>query len=156
MASFNKGGALRTPFGKNNYLRDTHDVTDVIAYTVAASTITAVTLDSISPAQKILQPGTVMAKITSGADSGKVGPFQGQAGTTVTDGRQTLTNIVGINDTFLPWQLLNRDVEIGVCYEADVVQGWCFEYDNAGNLIALTNATAAAMVAQKTMNFLFF
>src|SRR5689334_6835392 len=111
MADFVKGGLnLRPPFGVNEYLRSTQDV-KYESYTVAASTIPSVTIEG--SAQKILDRGVVMAKITSGADAGKVGPFQ--AG--VTDGRQTAANIVGLNDTFLPWQLLDRDVEIGVAYE---------------------------------------
>jgi hypothetical protein len=149
MSTFIKGNLPRTPFGRNEFLRSTKDVATE-SYTCAASTVPAQTIDGF-PNQKILQPGTVMAKLTSGADSGKVGPFQ--AG--VSDGRQTLTNIVGIDLTFLPWQLIERDVEISAVTDALVVQAWCFEMDAGGNLIPLSNATAAAMIAQKrlTMNF---
>lgn len=143
MSTFVKGGSTGTPFGRNEYLRSTRG-RKTESYTLAASTITARTIDGVA-GQKILQPGTVLAKITSGADSGKVGPFQGQAGTTVTDGRQTLANIVGICNTFLPWQTMERDVEVAVDYECAAVQGWCKEYDNAGAELALTNTTAAAM-----------
>lgn len=149
MPAFVKGGALRTPFGKNQYLRSAKD-TKFGSYTLAASTITAQTIDG-NANQKIVQPGTVLAAITSGADAGKVGPFQ----TGATDGRQTLANVVGICDTFLPWQTIEHDVEVAVAYDAAVVQGWCFEYDAGGNLIALTNATAASMTAQKGINILF-
>lgn len=141
MASFTKGGAARTPFGKNVYARSTQDL-KFESYSLAGSTIPAQTIDG-NAGQKILQPGTVMAKITSGGDAGKVGPFQ----TGATDGRQTLANIVGINDTFLPWQTIERDVEIGVCYEGTVVQGWCIELDAGALSIPLTNATAAALQA---------
>jgi hypothetical protein len=139
MADFVKGGTARTPFGKNAYLRSTQDV-KFESYTVAASTVPSVTIDGY--AQKILQPGTVMAKITSTAESGKVGPFDANA----TDGRQTAANIVGLNDTFLPWQLLSRDVEIAVAYECTAVQGWCLEYTVGGGTVAqvLTNTTADA------------
>lgn len=143
MSTFVKGGSTGTPFGRNEYLRSTKG-RRTESYTLAASTVTAKTIDGVA-GQKILQPGTVLAKITSGADSGKVGPFQGQAGTTITDGRQTLANIVGIVNTFLPWQLMERDVEVAVDYECSAVQGWCFEYDNSGNQLALTATTAAAM-----------
>jgi hypothetical protein len=78
-------------------------------------------------------------------DIGKVGPFQGQASTPITDGRQVLANIVGICNTFLPWQLMERDVEVAVDYDASAVQAWCKEYDNAGAEIVLTNTTATAM-----------
>lgn len=140
MAHFVKGGAVKTPFGKNVYLRHTSGC-KFESYTVAASTITAETIDGV-PGQKILQPGTVMAKITSGGDSGKVGPFQ--AG--VADGRQTPANIVGINDTFLPWQLMEHDEQIGVLNEGTVVQAWCFELNGAGARIALTNTTVDSLV----------
>lgn len=143
MSTFVKGGSTGTPFGRNEYLRSTKG-RKTESYTVAASTITAKTIDGVA-GQKILQPGTVMAKITSGADTGKVGPFQGQAGTTITDGRQLVANIVGLNNTFLPWQLMERDVEIAVDYECSAIQGWCKEYDNAGAELVLTNTTAAAM-----------
>lgn len=148
MASFSGPGANRTPFGPNEYHRSTRAM-KFESYTVAAASVPTETIDS-SPI-KILQPGTVMAKITSGGDAGKVGPFQ--AG--VTDGRQTLANIVGVNDTFLPWQLLERDVEIAVLYDGTVVQGWCFELDAGGLRIALTNTTAAAMFGAKGLDVTF-
>jgi hypothetical protein len=92
-----------------------------------------------------------MAKITSGADSGKVGPFSAAA----TDGRQTAANIVGLNLTFLPWQLIERDVEISCVYEAVAVQGWCIEHDATNAPIALTNTTADAMRGTKGLDILF-
>lgn len=148
MPSFTKGGGARTPFGSNEYLRSTQDVKKE-SYTCAAATVPNETIDGVT--QKVLKPGEVMAKITSGADAGKVGPFM--AG--VTDGRQTLTNIVGLNDTWLPWQLMEHDNEIAVTYEATAVQAWCFERDASGVRIALTDTTAAAMVAQKRMGLQF-
>lgn len=72
-----------------------------------------------------------------------------------TDGRQTLTNIVGICNTFLPWQTMDRDVEVAVIYEAAVIQARCLEYDAAGNAIALTDATAAQMFGKKHMDITF-
>lgn len=149
MSTFIKGGSTSTPFGKREYLRSTRG-TKFESYTVAASTVPAQTIDG-NTGQKILQPGTVMAKITSGGESGKVGPFQ--AG--VTDGRQTLANIVGLNDTFLPWQLVERDVEIGVLYIGTAVQGWCVELDAGGLEIVLTNTTADAMRSVKGLDITF-
>lgn len=149
MAAFTKGGGNRTPFGSNEYLRSTKDV-KTESYTFAASTgIPTETIDGVS--QKVLKPGEIIAKITSGGDSGKVGVFM--AG--VTDGRQTLANIVGINDTWLPWQLMEHDNEIAVAYECAAVQAWCIERDAGGLRIALTNTTAAAMVAQKSLSVIF-
>lgn len=149
MPGFVKGGSTSTPFGVNEFLRSTK-VLQAESYTCAASTITAQTIDSVA-GQKILQPGTVMAKITSGGDAGKVGPFQ--AG--VTDGRQTAANIVGLNLTFLPWQLMERDVEISCVYDCVAVQAWCKEYDAAGLEITLTNTTADAMRGTKGLDVKF-
>jgi len=255
MPSFTKGGAAKTPFGKNVYLRSTQGC-KFESYTCAAATVPIEMIDG-SP-QKVLQPGTVMAKVTSGPDIGKVGPFQAagtaevqtMTPTTVTagtftltiiqpttgvsrttapiawnatqatvlaalvaldnvgpgdiavggaatvnagamtftfygdfignpaqmvedetaltgtlaittttpgvagalDGRQTLANIVGVNDTFLPWQLLEHDENIGVMYIGTVVQGWCYELNAAGARIALTNTTVDAMRSVKGMD----
>jgi len=149
MPSFVKGGTARTPFGSNEYLRSTQDI-KTESYTVAASTVPARTIDG-NAGQKVLKKGTVMAKITSGTDIGKVGPFQAS----VTDGRQTLANIVGLNDTFLPWQLIEHDEQIAVAYEARAVQGWCIELDAAGAEIVLTNTTADAMRGTKSLEITF-
>lgn len=149
MAHFNKGGAGPDPFGKNVFLRSTQDV-KWEHYTCAASTVALETVNGRAD-QKILQSGELMAKITSGAEIGKIGPFQ--AG--VTDGRQTAANIVGINGTFLPWQLLERDVEVAVTYECTAVQGWCFERDAAGARIALTNTQADACRGVKGLDIHF-
>lgn len=140
MPSFDKGGGNRTPFGKNEYRRSTQDLKYDSA-TMAKSGIPVETIDGYTD-QKVLQPGTVIAKITSGADAGKFGVFDSGA----TDGRQTAANIVGVNDTFLPWQLMERDVEISYCYEGTLVQAWCFEYV-AGVRTALSNATRDALIA---------
>lgn len=145
MPSYTKGGGLRQPFGSNEYLRSTQDVKKE-SYTVAAATVANETIDGV--AQKVLLPGEVMAKITSGNDAGKVGPFQAGA----TDGRQTLANIVGINDTWLPWQLMEHDEQIAVAYEATVVQGWCSERDAAGARVVLSNTTIDAMRGVKGLD----
>lgn len=255
MPSFVKGGAAKTPFGRNVYLASTSGC-KYESRTVAANTIPVEVIDGFN--QKLLQPGTVMAKITSGPDIGKVGPYQaagtaevqrvtpsgtwtggtytlsfngqttapiaynasaatvqtafsalstvGSGNVTVSggplsaalmdftyggnlsgdqpaltintasvtgtaptaavttptpgvagavDGRQTLANIVGLNDTFLPWQLLERDVEIAVNYMCTAVQGWCFELNAAGVRIAVQNATADAMRSVKGMDITF-
>ncbi len=149
MPSFTKGGGVTTPFGKNEFLRSTRGV-KTESYTFAAATLPAVTIDA-NPGQKVLQPGVVLAKITSGVDAGKVGPYQ----PAVADGRQTVANIVGINRTFLPWQLIERDVEVAAVYECTAVQGWCLEMNAAGAFIVLTDATAAEMVAKKGLSMSF-
>jgi len=148
MPSFTKGGGQREPFGSNEYLRSTQDVKKE-SYTFAAASLPNETIDGV--VQKVLKPGEVLAKITSGADAGKVGVFQAEA----TDGRQTLANIVGINDTWLPWQLMESDREVAVTYQATAVQGWCFERNAAGARIALTNTTADAMRGSKGLHINF-
>jgi len=258
MPDFKKGGALKTPFGKNVYLRSTVGC-KFESYTVACATIPNQTIDGVI-AEKVLQPGTVLAKITSGPDSGKVGPFQASgtaevqtitpttltagvvtltivnpitgvsrttapiaynataaqiqaalealdnveigdvlaaggplnttpvtvtfygnyqgnpaqlvdddsgatgtiAVTTTTpgvagaaDGRQTLANIVGLNDTFLPWQLMEGDREVAAMYIGTAVQAWCFELNAAGAAITLTNTTADGMRSTKGLDVTF-
>jgi hypothetical protein len=71
------------------------------------------------------------------------------------DGRGDVNNIVGICNTFLPWQLMHRDVEVAVVYEAAVVQANCIELNAAGAEIALTDQTSNALVAKKGLNFTF-
>lgn len=150
MSVFVKGGGAATPFGRNEFLRSTNPKPQTESYTVAKSAVPQTT-DSNGNPLKILQPGTAMAKITSGADSGKVGPFSAQA----TDGRQTLANLVGLQLTFVPWQFMERDVECAVVTNATAVQAWCFEYDASGNRIALTNTTADAMRSGKRLDINF-
>ena len=150
MSTFVKGGSTGTPFGRNEFLRSVRDIKTDSA-TIAGSTIPARTIDGVS-GQKILQPGTILAKITSTAEAGKVGPYisGGSAG----DGRETITNIIGICMTFLPWQLIERDVEISYVYEASVSAAWCLEY-TSGSLIvpiAVSVATQKAMQQQATTN----
>lgn len=149
MSTFVKGGGTTTPFGRNEFLRSTNPKPQTESYTVAKSTVPTVVIDGTN--QKILQPGTVMAKITSGADSGKIGPFNAAA----TDGRETLANIVGLELTFLPWQLLERDVEVSVVTNATAVQAWCFEYTDDATRIPLSNTTADAMRGGKRLDINF-
>lgn len=154
MPHFDAGGTARTPFGKNQYLRSTKDV-KLESYTFAKDAIPTETIDGET--QKVLQPGTVLAKITSGADSGKIGVYVGDDPTeaTVTDGRANSANIVGVNDTFLPWQLLERDVEVAAAYEAAVKEAWCFEYTAAGARVAMTTTTRDAIIALDGVALLF-
>jgi hypothetical protein len=252
MPSFSKAGAYAPPFGVNEFLRSWEGV-KTESYTLAMNAVPYSTVGA-STIQRVLQPGTVMAKITSGPNAGKIGVFQSTAGTaaqqtltpsgtwagtagtftigdgsgttveipvaatataaaalintlpnyvnfvvtgsggpmstgaftftftginfdgpvpTITfahanvtggttpnatpassvtgvagnaaDGRGTAANIVGVLLTAVPWQTTVRDVEVSVCYRADVVQGWCIEYDVNGLPIVLTNTTAAYM-----------
>lgn len=145
MPVYNDIHTRSTPFGVNEFLRSTQDVKKE-SYTLAASTVPAQTIDGAT-GQKILQPGTVVAKITSGPETGKIGPYSTDT-TGVTDGRSTAANIVGILSTAIPWQLVAGDMEVAVVYEASVKQGWCIEYTAAKpNGDVLSNATAAALRA---------
>jgi len=58
--------------------------------------------------------GWVMASITSGEENGKIGPYDSSA----SDGRQTTTNIIGLNDTFA--DLTDGDKDVGVLYVGTV------------------------------------
>jgi hypothetical protein len=140
MPGFVKDTTARTPFGKNQYLRSTKDNLYESA-TFGKNLIPTATIDTY--VTKVLQPGTLLAKATSGPDTGKVGVFM--AG--VTDGRQTAANIVGICDTFLPWQLTISDRNVAYLYRGTVYQAFCFEYNAGGAAVALTNATRDAILA---------
>jgi hypothetical protein len=140
MPSYVKGGVdLREPYGHRNFLRSVQDV-KTKAYTIAASSVKEVTIDGHA-GQKVLPKGVLMAKITSGDDAGKIGPFSTDVA--VTDGREAVANIVGLNNTDLPWQLMEHDVEGAVVYEASVVQAWCL-MDTAAGWAAVGNTQAAA------------
>ena len=256
MPSFSTANTSRTPFGKNQYLRSTRGL-GFESYTLADGTVPEVTIDGFT--EKYLQPGTVMAKITSGGDTGKIGPYEpgadsaefatiaktgtvsggtftlsvggettaaiaynataaaiqtalelldnvepgeivatgGPAGTTdvvltwstrgdkpnitlatgsltgggsyaatvtagteggtgaATDGRQSTANIVGVLETFLPWQTKYRDVEVAVLYRGAVVQGWCFEMGASDAFVALTDATRDAILANPGLSITF-
>lgn len=142
---FQRGTNYRTPFGKNEWLGSTQDIQHE-SWTVACATVPSVTIDG--NAMKILDAGQIMAEITgtggggAAADVGKVGPFDSGA----SDGRQTKANIRGINNTFLPWQLSERDVDIDVVYEAwgnkDLIHGY-----EAGVKKTLTELVTDTIVA---------
>lgn len=264
MASFSKGPGLRTPVGFPTFLRSTQDV-KTESYTVAKDSVPTELVDGV--VQRMLHKGELLAKITSGPDVGKVGPYQaagadevqtltktgtwsggtyiltvmgvptaalaydataatvqtavraaiaasslsaadkaigdgititggplsttplaftfnGEVGADVatitwdiaavtgstpglgvvtgtpgsagaTDGRQTAANIVGLNNTELPWQLLERDVDVAAVYECTAYQDRCTERNAAGARIALTNTTADACRGTKGLDIMF-
>lgn len=78
-----------------------------------------------------------------------IGTVAGGEQSTVTDGREDPANIVGVNDTFLPWQLTERDVEVSICQEGTLVQAWCFQRDPTTPFAraVLSDATVAAVEA---------
>lgn len=265
MPGFSKGPGLRSPFGVTTFLRSTQDV-KTESYTLAEQSVPWETVDGVP--QKRMKKGEVLAKITSGPDIGKVGPYQGggapgtnevqtltktgtwsagtytltvlgqttaalaynataadvqtavraavaastdgsiadqadgivitggplsttplvvtfngeggdvtaitwditlvtgttpglgvaetTAGVTgATDGRATAANIVGINNTELPWQLMERDVEVAAVYECTAYLDRCTERNAAGQRITLTNTTADAMRNTRGLDCMF-
>lgn len=151
MASFSRGGAARTPFGRNQILRSAQPGSYLTkGYTIASGSHPVQAIDNETDA-KVLYPGEAIAKITSGADSGKYGVRQ----LGVTDGRQDLANLVGVNQDLWPYQLKDRDVEASVLYMASLVQAWCTERDSSGARVAMPNATADALRGLKNLQILF-
>jgi hypothetical protein len=138
MASYTKGGATLAAFGNNEILYSGKQC-EYDSRTVYAASVANETIDGF--VQKVLAKGEVLAKITSGPGTGLFGPFQ----TGATDGRQTAANIVGINGTFLPWQLMEHDCEVANLYSGTVRQAWCYERDSGGVRIPL--ATAGVLTA---------
>lgn len=160
MVAFVKGGGTSTPFGPREILRSTNPKPQTESYTAARTSIPARSVtgpDGIATTSRWLQPGTLMAKITTAAgtstaaDVGKIGPFQ--AG--VTDGRQTLANVVGIALTFVPWEFNEEDVEISVITNGTLVQAWCVELDAAGAEIVLSNTQADGCRGGKRLDINF-
>ena len=138
-ARFTKGPGFRATFGKAEFLRSTDYNSE--SGTLAAATVPTVTIDGFTN-QKVAQPGLVLARITGGADAHKVGPFDSGA----SDGRQTVANIVGILNTFVPWQLMERDVDISFVYDAWVFSDLCYLY-TAGVKTTVAAAITATTVA---------
>ena len=154
MASFSKGSAAgRAPFGRNQILRSTKPGSyGEKPYTISGGASGAHPSETIDgEVEKIIYPGEVIAKITSGPNSGKYGVRQLGA----TDGREDLANVVGICKDFFTTELLHRDVEAAVVYYGSLVQAWCSERDAAGARVALPNATADALRGKKNLQLLF-
>lgn len=92
----------------NEYLYSNRN-TQFDSATLADGTVTA-----DSDGDKILYRGTVLAKITSGTDSGKVGAYS----TGASDGRESTTNIIGISEERV--NVRRGDVEIAYLYAGTV------------------------------------
>lgn len=137
-------------FGKNEYLRSTKGLRRE-TYLISAASVPTETVDG-DTTQKILQPGEAIAKITSGPEIGKYGPFQ----LGVTDGRQTVANLVGLEHSFQPWALHDGlDKEVGVTTHGVAVQAWCTIRDAGGARIVLTDAVADALRGGKRTDINF-
>lgn len=148
MPSFNKGGGNTAPFGVRQYLRSTRELLTNSA-TFAADTFPEVTIDGEK--EKILQPGAVLARIATGDNAGKVGVFQDGA----TDGRADVANIVGLNDTFLPYQLKDGDAEVAVVYACVATKDWCTQLDASGALVKITETAADGLRGGQSLDVKF-
>ena len=92
---------------------------------------------------KTLQRGLVLCKITSGPGIGLGGPFQ----TGATDGRQTIANFVGINDSFWPYQLEDRNVEVAAVYSGVYIYTKCLELSAGGAYVPMSTTNRDAVAA---------
>lgn len=151
MPHFTKGDSVDGGrFGVKQILRSTHQGSYSLEhYTVAADSVTPE--DVAGTSMPLLQRGEAMAKITSGTEAGKIGPFQ----LGVTDGREDVANLVGIEDTFLPYQLMDGDREVAVYYRAVAVAAWCSERDAAGARVPITQTTIDALRGKVDLDVLF-
>ncbi len=147
MAHFDKGPNLVTPFGDLSFLRSTHNY-NVESYTLDSASVPTVTVDTV--AQQILYNGTVMATQTS---NGKVGPVEvGDL-----DGRAPTdtANFVGVSMTYVPWQAMRRDIDIGVVYQGVCHLAKCWTVDVAGDYIALSQTIADDLRSTSKLDLLF-
>lgn len=137
----------------HNYLRSTQPGSfSNTSYTLAAgSHPIEPEATGIGAGKKFLQRGELLAKITSGDDAGKVGVFQDSA----TDGRESAANIVGINRTFAPWELNERNVDVAADYEANVVAAWVTKRDADGNRVPVDQSTMDAISARTDLNIVW-
>lgn len=151
MPHFTKGNSADgARFGVKQILRSTHPGSYSLEhYTIAASSVKPE--DVSGTPIPFLQRGEAIAKITSGAEAGKVGPFQADA----TDGRGDVANLVGLADTFLPYQLMDGDMQIAVYYRAVAVAGWCTERNAAGARVPITQTTINALRGKVDLDVLF-
>lgn len=134
-----------------NYLRSTHiDLTTSYSYAKDAHPVEPAET-GIGTGQKFLQRGELLAKITSGPDKGKVGVFQEDA----TDGRQTAANIVGVNNSYTPWQLMERDVEVAAVYGASVVTANVTMRDATGKRVPVDQTTVTALSSRTDLNIIW-
>ena len=110
-----------------------------------SATVADGSVDADSNGDRILQKGTVLAAITSGTDSGKVGPYD----TGASDGRQTAGNIIGISERFL--NLRDGDFETAYLYAGVVTEDRVWSDGTQGSL---SDAVKTAMQSN-TMHILF-
>lgn len=135
----------------HNYLRSTHiDLTTSYTYSSAAHPVEPEST-GIGAAQKFLQRGELLAKITTGDEAGKVGVFQADA----TDGREDPANIVGINNSYTPWQLTVRDTEVAAVYGASVVTANVTQRNASGEREPIDEAVVTALESRNDVKLIW-
>lgn len=95
------------------------------------------------------------ASLTGGSTPGATVAQSRAAVAGATDGRGDEANLVGLELTFLPWQLLERDVEVAVVTNCTAVQAWCIELQADGTAVPLTDDTADALRGTKRLDINF-
>lgn len=144
-------GTVQTYPAPHNYLRSTHiDLTTSYTYASGAHP-TEPEATGIGAGQKFLQRGELLAKITSGTDAGKVGVYQVDA----TDGREDPANIVGINNSYTPWQLMVRDTEVAAVYGASVVTANVTQRDADGVREPVDSAVVTALESRSDVKIIW-
>ena len=105
-----------------NFKRNTGILVNTYLYSTVGAQFESYTLDASCVTQadansnKYVNKGELMAKITSGAASGKVGPYEAGA----SDGREDVANLVGYNDT---WALLTDGMDKDIaCLQIGTVE----------------------------------
>lgn len=137
------------PFGANSAMRSTHGY-QVESYSASAADFPSTDIDGAP--EKILWKGTILCKITSGPEAGKVGPFQ----TDATDGREDIANAVGVSHSFRPWQLNRGDIEVGAVYHGTFYLDRCLKYDDAtSGAVPITQADADELRGKTHIDLLF-
>ena len=158
MAHFETGPNLAAPVGINRFIRSTKGL-KVNSHTVARDTVPTATLAS-GEVIKVLQPGTVMARITSGADAGMVGPYAsgltggfefGTITNTATGGDFTIDVDTGRGDGVqttgaIAWDATDQDVTDALEATTGVESGdfittlatdWVITWQQGGNQVDL-------------------
>lgn len=138
MAHFETGPNLAAAVGVNRFIRSTKGL-KTNSHTVAKDTVPTATLAS-GEVIKVLQPGTVMARITSGADINKVGPYA--SGLTAVFEFATATN-TATGGTY------TITVDTGGGAGAETTSALAFDADNATVLaavVALSGVTAGDFI----------
>lgn len=172
-----------TPTGGTFRLSFMGATTGTIAYNAAAAAVQAAleALPNVQPGDVVASGGALPSAVTltwggrfAGKDvaaptldtnglTGGTSPTVviatttpgGQPTSGATDGRGDPENIVGINDTFLPWQLLEHDENVAAVTNCTAVQAWCYELNASDAYVALTTATADSMRGGRRLDINF-